>query len=68
MSVNFSVRTQANAYQEGHRAAIAMLVDALLERGMSADLIDVLEMNATAADRRRIDQAFGTNRPEGSES
>ena len=44
MAINFSVKTQAVAYQTGYQDALSELVDALLERGSASDLIDVLEM------------------------
>ena len=52
--VNFNVRTQAIAYQEGHRDAFALLITALEEGGTVSHLIDVLEDNARPEDRERL--------------
>lgn len=42
--VNFKVRTQAVAYQEGYQDALSDLVDSLVEGGDVNFLIDALEM------------------------
>ena len=57
--VNFNVRTQAVAYQEGYRDAFALLITALEEGGTVSHMIDVLEDNARPEDRERLRRFYG---------
>jgi hypothetical protein len=58
MSVNFRVRTQAVAYQEGMRDAMALLVTALEEGGHINYLLEVLEANARPEDAARLNAFY----------
>lgn len=46
MDINFSVKTQANAYSEGLKDGMDLLVTALEEGGTVDHLLEILEMNA----------------------
>jgi hypothetical protein len=56
--VNFRVRTQAVAYQEGMRDGLAMLVAALEEGGHIDYLLEVLAANARAEDVAKLDSFY----------
>lgn len=56
--VNFQVRTQAAAYQEGCRDAYELLITALIEAGNVGTMIDVLEDNARPADADRLREYY----------
>lgn len=58
--VNFNVKTQARAYQEGMRDAIALLITALEEGGTVNHLLEVLEWNARPADAARLNRFYGS--------
>lgn len=60
--VNFQVRTQANAYQEGFQDALALLVTALEEGGDINYLVDALEANAKEDTRDRLNAYYGARR------
>jgi hypothetical protein len=61
--VNFRVRTQAVAYQEGMRDGMAMLVSALEEGGDINYLLEVLEENARPEDADRLNAYYDRRRP-----
>ncbi len=51
--VNFNVRTQAHAYSEGMKDAMAMLIDARVN-GHVDDVIDLMEHNARPEDAAKL--------------
>lgn len=57
-SVNFNVKTQAHAYQEGMRDGMALLVTALEESGSINHLLEVLEWNARPEDVTRLNDYY----------
>jgi hypothetical protein len=56
--VNFSVQTQALAYQAGFQEALSFLVDALVEGGTINHLIERLEDNANPETKARIEAYY----------
>lgn len=61
--VNFKVRTQAVAYQEGYQAALSDLVDSLVEGGDVNYLLDALEMKLTQPEALAKFRAYYASRP-----
>lgn len=62
--VNFSVKTQANAYREGYLDATRELVNALVEGGNINFLLEYLANNTDEATRIKLDDFYDAQRAE----